>query len=321
MPPSRRRPQNHSDPAVITRIEALSKEIHYGRSLSPFSPLVGHAERRQEKREKKLDKLHDEVVREQLETEVLRDNLDQSFREVSAHHSQFLQWYREKNRQIDAKYAKLGVRCPFVTGRGDDAFKYPFRQLEVTSPVTGGKAASSTLSPVVSIDMDQSGESPTMGVTPSPMQRNSSLLVRSTHHTHHRATEVEHPTSWHSRITSPKRQWPSGDIGERVPVAEYAPHGCLAIATTTHSSSHSAPRILLAADHSHGYGLRDTNHSVPSPMITQHDTLQMLLPVSSTSSAQPTHIVAGPDVIEDTPPRVHPFVDVLQVQRSLFRTL
>jgi hypothetical protein len=152
MPPARRRPTQSFDPAIITRIEALSREL---RDAVPNTSFVGrngtqsvdctadhhqsHVERRHDKREKKLDKLHEEVLRQQSETETLRENLDQSFRETSAHHTQFLQWYREKNRQIDAKYAKLGVRCPFVTGRGADAFTYPFRELDVTSPVTGKK--------------------------------------------------------------------------------------------------------------------------------------------------------------------------------------
>jgi hypothetical protein len=330
MPPARRRPTQYSDPAVITRIEALSREL---RDAVPNTSFVGrngtqsvdctadhhqsHVERRHDKRDKKLDRLHEEVLRQQSETEALRENLDQSFRETSAHHTQFLQWYREKNRQIDAKYAKLGVRCPFVTGRGADAFTYPFRELDVTSPVTGKKTAHP-----VSIERDASEGSPTMGLSPSPSHcpppfaqptsaHQASLNVSSQHRATLRTVDFDLPTSCGNRKVSPTRWGRKHDApDDRVPIVEYAPHGCLVIATRPSSSATSCS--LLAANHTHQHALHD--NISPALAIADRDS-------DHESRVRQQHIVAGVDVVEHTPARVHPFVDALEVQRSLFRTL
>jgi hypothetical protein len=332
MPPARRRPTQSFDPAIITRIEALSREL---RDAVPNTSFVGrngtqsvdctadhhqsHVERRHDKREKKLDKLHEEVLRQQSETETLRENLDQSFRETSAHHTQFLQWYREKNRQIDAKYAKLGVRCPFVTGRGADAFTYPFRELDVTSPVTGKKTVHRS---PVSIEHDASEGSPTMGLSPSPLHcpppfaeptsaPQASLNVSSHHRAPLRTVDFDLPTSSDYRQGSPTRRGRKQDaLDDRVPFVEYAPHGCLVIATRPSSSATSCS--LLAANHTRHHALHDIFS--PALAIADRDS-------DRESRIQQQHIVAGGDVVEHTPARVHTFVDALEVQRSLFRTL
>lgn len=114
----RRRPhRGATDEAVTVRLEQLSSTInhHHSDRQENASPAMCSAQRKHAKQEKKLRKLQDSVERERRETMALRDAMDASFQHASERHTSFMRWYHQQNRDIEQKYALLGVYCPHIT--------------------------------------------------------------------------------------------------------------------------------------------------------------------------------------------------------------